>query len=72
MGCIHPHSPWLSEIKNILDHTGHSFIWLLQMLPENISIVHAVKISLQDDYVQKLNTRVNNYSKCVLYKIFFI
>ena len=36
-------SPWLSEINNLLDHTGNSFKWLSQMLPENISIVHAVE-----------------------------
>ena len=53
-------SPWLSEIKNILDNTGHSFIWLSQILPENFSIVHAVKNSLQDQYVQEWNTIINN------------
>ena len=46
-------SPWLSESKNILDNTGHSFIWLSQILPDNFSIVHAVKNSLQDQYVQE-------------------
>ena len=63
-------SPWLSEIKNILDNTGHSFIWLSQILPENLSIVHAVKISLQDQYVQEWNTIINDSSKCVLYRTF--
>ena len=33
-------SPWSSEIKSILDNTGHSFIWLSQMHPENITIAH--------------------------------
>ena len=68
MVCIHPHR--LSEIKNILDNTGHSFIWLSQILPENFSIVHAVKNSLQDQYVQEWNTINNNSSKCVLYRTF--
>ena len=63
-------SPWLSVIKNILDNSGHSFIWLSQILPENISIVHAVKKSLQDQYVQEWNTINNNSSKCVLYRTF--
>ena len=63
-------SPWLSEIKNILDNTGHSFIWLSQILSENFSIVHAVKKSLQDQYVQEWNTIINNSSKCVLYRTF--
>ena len=60
---------WFSEIKNISDHTGHSFIWLSQMLPENISIVHAVIKSLQDQYVQEWNTIDYNSSKCVLHRI---
>ena len=55
-------SPWLSEIKNILDNTGHSFIWLSQILPEKFSIVHAVKKSLQDQYVQECNTIINPLS----------
>ena len=63
-------SPWLSEIKNILDNTGHSFIWLSQILPENISIVHAVKNSLQDQYVQEWDTIINNSFKCVLNRTF--
>ena len=63
-------SRWLSELKNILDNTGHSFIWLSQILPENFSIVHAVKKSLQNQYVQEWNTIINNSSKCVLYRTF--
>ena len=63
-------SPWLSEIKNILGNTGHSFICLSQILPDNFSIVHAVKNSLQDQYVQEWNTIINNSSKCVLYRTF--
>ena len=55
-------SPWLSEIKNILDNTGYSFIWLSQILQENFSIVHAVKKSLPDQYVQEWNTIINNSS----------
>ena len=54
--------------KYILDHTGHSFIWLSQMLPENISIVHAVEKSLQDQYVQEWDTINNTSYKCVLYR----
>ena len=36
--------PWLSEIKIISHHTGHSLLWLSLMLPENIPIVPDVKI----------------------------
>ena len=58
MVCIHPHG--YRKLKNILDNTGHSFIWLSQILPDNFSIVHAVKNSLQDQYVQEWNTIINN------------
>ena len=66
MVCIHPHCYQKLRIY----YTGQSFIWLSQMLPENISIGHAVKKSLQCHYVQEWDKIVSCNSKCVLYRIF--
>ena len=57
--------PWLSEIKIILHHTGHSLLWLSLVLPKNIPIVHAVKICFKINmYKNEIHLLINFINVC--------
>ena len=63
-------SQWISNVKNILNESGLSYVWLDQ---ENITngdwIKEKLKENLHDQYEQTWSTNVYNSSKCLTYRI---
>lgn len=64
-------SPWLSKVKEILDSTGNTFVWINQATinfnPTWLSEI--VKRTLKDQFIQKWFTDINNTPKCLTYRI---
>ena len=64
---------WLSNVKNIFDECGLSYIWQSQHYEgSKQSLVNIVELSLKDQYKQKWNSDVYNSSKCSNYRIYKI
>lgn len=64
-------SPWLLNVKNILNECGLSYIWLSQNINEDIeSFKNEIKVNLHDQYQQTWSSAVFQSPKCLNYRIF--
>ena len=63
-------SPWLSNIKNILDRCGMTYIWENPNIIENHSFKKAIKLRLIDIYNQNWHAEVMRSNVCLNYRIF--
>lgn len=61
---------WIVGVKNILDMCGFSNIWYEQNIVNVKWISTIVKQRLQDQYIQKWSSDINDSSKGQIYKIF--
>ena len=67
------HYGWISNVKNIFDECGLSYIWQSQYYAgTKESLVRTVELSLKDQYKQKWNNDVHESSKCSNYRIYKI
>ena len=65
------HSPWLLKIKNLLDITGNSELWLYQdQFPRKASFLKDAQQRLVDMNAQTWHEEVNSNLKCTNYRIF--
>ena len=59
-------SPWVSQVKRILDDCGLSYIWLTQKC--NINWLKlAVEQRMKDQFVQKWKSELNSMTSCDTY-----
>lgn len=64
-------SPWLVNIKNILNNTGLSYMWLNQNINGDIeSLKQELRTRLHDQYRQSWSAEVFASGKCLNYRIF--
>jgi hypothetical protein len=64
-------SPWITFVKDLLNDTGLSYVWLNQGFAGEIeSFKKIVKTRLHDQYIQTWSSEIYNSSKCINYRIF--
>ena len=63
-------SPWLLHIKTILENCGMANIWQAQTFPNVVWLKKAVRLRLQDQFIQQWQTEVFNSDKCILYRAY--
>jgi hypothetical protein len=61
---------WLNHIKNILNQTGHTYIWTYQNSLLLTNTYKHVKRVLIDQFVQKWHSQLENSSKGINYRLF--
>lgn len=65
-------SPWLTYIQNILQRCGLNFVWTGQAgVNLNVThLLHLVKRTLQDQFIQDWSEKVSNENSFLSYRIF--
>lgn len=63
-------SPWMEFIRTILNENGLGNVWLTQSFPTVEWLSQAIKIRLQDQYMQDWHRTINTAPKCVTYRLF--
>ena len=59
-------SPWISQVKQILDNCGLSYIWLSQECNTNW-LKLAVEQSMKDQFLQKWKSELSKMTSCDIY-----
>ena len=64
-------SPWITNVRDILNDSGFSYMWLYQTsTTTNDSFRAQLKVRLQDQFQQTWSSEVFNSSKCINYRMF--
>ncbi len=64
-------SPWLTNIRNILNEAGLSYMWQSQICTDSIqNLKYQLKTRLQDQFLQTWSSEISNSSKCINYRMF--
>ena len=66
----HSCTKWISNVKNILAHTGNNNIWINQNDIQSLSINQIIKRTLIDQFLQEWASKLNNSTKGRNYSIF--
>jgi len=62
-------SPWMIKIKDILDKSGMSNLWLSGTYVNRTWLKQSMKLRLSDIYMQNWNSEMNENGLCTNYKI---
>ena len=60
-------SAWITNIKNVLDNCGLSGVWHSQSFMNSNWLKNKVKQVLQDQFIQKWRSELNNMTSCDTY-----
>lgn len=63
-------SPWISEVKTILENCGMSNVWTAKFCPEKAWLKCAIKQKLYDVGIQEWQSRLSTKKSCALYTEF--
>lgn len=61
---------WISNVRNILAHSGRNDIWVNQSNAEIFPVKYVIKRNLLDQFLQKWQSNLNNSTKGMNYSIF--
>jgi len=65
------HSKWIKAIREILDNSGNTYIWLSQAADINQCwLKHAIRQTYKDHFIQQWNAVISNSSKCSTYQTY--
>ena len=63
-------SPWVSQVKQILDDCGLSYIWLTQKFSNTDWLKRTVEQRLKDQFLQKWRSELHSMTSCDIYVVF--
>ena len=64
-------SPWLKNIKTILNNSGLTYIWNSQCTDTNVDwLKQSVQLSYKDQFLQQWQSTIQNSRKCDVYRLF--
>ncbi len=63
-------SPWIKEIKSIMNNCGLSWVWLSQEVPNPVWLGKAVEQKLKDQWISLWHSNVRMKSVCSNYLTF--
>ncbi len=64
------YSPWISSIEELLNDTGFSNVFRTHEFPSVDWLIRAVKLRLQDQYIQQWNSLVQTSPKSISYRLY--
>ena len=68
---LHPHkNNWASDVKQVLDKLGLSYVWINQCVENENIFLSIVKQRIKDCYIQTWNGNINTSSRANSYKLF--
>jgi hypothetical protein len=64
------HFVWIKYLKELLDETGYSSIWINQDIPNSNWLISSIKLRLHDQFIQGWYSQIEHSPKAWNYRIF--